>query len=446
MDYDYIIIGGGICGVQIAALCSTLGKALLLEKTKRLGGRARVVEKDGFKLDYGPHPVRFGKKSAIANTLRDVGIKDVKFIDPGKMIVYLKSGERHIFPSGIMGYIKTKLIPRIKTIKTIWKLRKKVKKDPNNLFDVSFKEYFEKNDINPRIRLFLKLASSSMQVNPHMERSSIGEFYMNFIEVIKKRISVNYPQGGWNTFFTKLSNVIEANGGIIQTESEVEKIIVEDGKAVGIKLNGKLIKAKNIVSTIPVQKLFTILDPNLAPKEFVEKCRNLRPTAGIAIDFCLSKQITDDNFMFFEDPPSFGIVPSNLTSEIAPENKSIMSFFAPTYPSIIKDKERRQAYHDNFRAQILEIYPQIEKNIEFERNLFLKVVDGVEIAIDQYRGLRPMINDLKIPHLYLTGDSIGGTGAGGDVGHTSVRQCYDLIKENIHSNIDKNSMKIRDRN
>ncbi|TFF90631.1 MAG: NAD(P)/FAD-dependent oxidoreductase [Promethearchaeota archaeon] len=429
MDYDYIIIGGGICGVQIAALCSTIGKVLLLEKTKMLGGRARVVEKNGFKLDYGPHPVRFGKKSALANTLRDVGSKDVKFIDPGKMFVYLKNGERHIFPSGIMGYIKTKLIPRIKTIKTIWKLRKKVKKDPNKLFDVSFKEYFEQNDIDPRIRLFLKLASSSMQVNPHMDRSSIGEFYLNFIEVIKKRISVNYPQGGWSTFFTKLSEVIEANSGIIQTESEVEKIIVDNGIATGVIVNGEQMKAKNIVSTIPVQRLFEILDPELAPSDFVEKCKNLRPTAGIVIDFCLSKKITDDNFMFFEEPPSFGIVPSNLTPEIAPENKSIMSFFAPTDPFIIKDKEKRQHYHDKFRAQILEIYPEIEKNIEFERKLFIKMVDGVEIAVDQYRGLRPMIGNIQIPHLHLTGDSIGGTGAGGDVGHTSVRECFDLIKK-----------------
>lgn len=432
MEYDFVVIGGGICGIQIAALCSTLGKVILLERDKKLGGRARVVAKDGYKLDFGPHPVRFGRKSAIAKTLKDVGIKNVKFIDPGIMYVYLKNGEKHVFPSGIMGYIKTKLIPRFKTIKTIWKLRKKVKKDPNNLFDMSFKQYFEENDIDPRIQLFLSLASSSMQVNPNMERSSIGEFYKNFMEVLKKRISIGYPQGGWTTFFENFSEVIEKNNGVIQTESKVEKIIVENGKATGIMVNGNDIKGKNIISTIPVQKLFTILDPKLAPSEFVDKCNGLRPTAGIIIDFCLSEKITDDNFMFFEDPPSFGIVPSNLTPEIALDGKTIMSFFAPADLSIIKDDKLRQDYYQKFRNQILEVYPDIKNNIEFERELFLKMVDGVEIAVDQYRGLRPMIGDLQIPNLYLTGDSIGGTGAGGDVGHTSVRECFNLIKTKMN--------------
>jgi phytoene dehydrogenase-like protein len=58
MEYDYIVIGGGICGLQIGALCSTLGKTLLLEKTNDVGGRARVIKKDGFLLEWGPHPVR----------------------------------------------------------------------------------------------------------------------------------------------------------------------------------------------------------------------------------------------------------------------------------------------------------------------------------------------------------------------------------------------------
>jgi phytoene dehydrogenase-like protein len=432
MEYDFVVIGGGICGIQIAALCSTLGKVILLEKHKKIGGRARVVIKDSYKLDFGPHPVRFGRKSAIAKTLQDVGINDVKFIDPGLMYVYLKNGEKHVFPSGIWGYVKTNLIPRIETIKTIWKLRKTIKKDPNNLFGVSFEEYFEANNIHPKIRLFLSLASSSMQVNPHMSRSSIGEFYKNFIEVIKKRISIGYPQGGWMTFFEKFSEVIEKNGGIIQVQSEVERIIIENGEAVAVIVEGKSIKAKNIISTIPVQKLFTILDPKHAMLEFVDKCNNLRPTAGIVIDFCLSEKITDDNFIFFEDPPSFGIIPSNLTPEIAPEGKSVMSFFAPTDLSIIEGDKLRQDYYKKFRNQILAVYPNIKNSIEFERELFLKMVDGVEIAIDQYRGLRPMIDDLKIPNLYLTGDSIGGTGAGGDVGHTSVRECFNLIKTKMN--------------
>ncbi|MHA1268280.1 MAG: phytoene desaturase family protein [Candidatus Helarchaeota archaeon] len=430
MEYDFIIIGAGICGIQIGALCSTLGKVVILEKTKKVGGRARVINREGFILDWGPHPVRFGPRSALAKTLKDVGIKNIKFKHPGLMYAYCANGERHIFPSSIKGYIKTKMIPRFKTIKTILRLRKLAKKDQNNLYDMSFNEFYRINDIDPRIQRFLNMASTGMQVNPFPDRSSIGEFLKNFMEVIKKG-SVYYPRGGWDIIFNSLITKIEENAGEIRTNAEVKEIIIEDGKAIGVKVGDEIIKSKYTISTIPVQQIFSILDSKYAPEDFVDKCEKLRQTAGIVIDFCLSKQITNENLMFFEDPPSFGIVPSNLSPDIVPQDKSIMSFFAPTDISIIKDKKLRDDYYDRFRANIIKTYPEIEDNIEYERKLFLEMVDGVEIAIDQYRGIRPMIEDITIPNLYLTGDSIGGTGAGGDIGHTSVRQCFKLIKKEM---------------
>jgi len=59
-EYKYIIIGAGIAGLHIGALLSQHGKVLILEKAKEIGGRAIVVEKEGFKLDFGIHMIRFG--------------------------------------------------------------------------------------------------------------------------------------------------------------------------------------------------------------------------------------------------------------------------------------------------------------------------------------------------------------------------------------------------
>ncbi|MCP4764287.1 MAG: NAD(P)-binding protein, partial [archaeon] len=135
-DYEYIVIGGGICGFEIGALCSTIGKVLLLEKTSSIGGRARVVDKNGFKLDWGGHPVRFGKKSSIAQTMRDIGV-DIEFINPGISYAYLANGERHIFPSGIKGIIKTKMISKLQLVKVVIDLLKRMKKDKTKLLETS---------------------------------------------------------------------------------------------------------------------------------------------------------------------------------------------------------------------------------------------------------------------------------------------------------------------
>ena len=72
-QWDFIIVGAGICGLSLGALLVNDGsKVLILEKAKIIGGRARVIEKQGFVLDYGIHTVRFGKKSALAKTLKRI--------------------------------------------------------------------------------------------------------------------------------------------------------------------------------------------------------------------------------------------------------------------------------------------------------------------------------------------------------------------------------------
>lgn len=425
-DYDYIVIGGGICGLQIAALCSKLGKVLVVEKQSRVGGRARVVEKDGFLLDWGPHPVRYGPNSALAQTAEECGLH-VEFIDPGLSYVYMEDGTRHVFPSGLKGYVKTKMIPRLNAIKTLVKLYRKVKKDAREMYETSISDFFNEENVDPRVRIFFKIGSASMQVNPFMDRSSIGELMKNTVQVIKKK-SVFYPKGGWSTFFDGFQQCIDKNDGLIKLDTKVDQIVVESGRATGIKTDEGVITGRHIISTIPVQYLFDLLDPNYAPDDFVEKCKNLRPTAGICIDFCLNRQITDETLVFFEDPPSFGLVSSNLSREVAPENCSIMSFFMPTDVSVVKDESKRTNAHQRFRKRIIDTYPGIEENLVFERPLFLEMVDGVEIAVDQHRLNRPMPEDLDLSGLYLTGDSIGGEGAGGDVGHTSVRECFKKIR------------------
>lgn len=54
-QYDYIIIGGGPCGMTLAWLFGKVGKRIcLLEKESVLGGCHRVNREDGFFVEHGP--------------------------------------------------------------------------------------------------------------------------------------------------------------------------------------------------------------------------------------------------------------------------------------------------------------------------------------------------------------------------------------------------------
>jgi phytoene dehydrogenase-like protein len=325
--YDYIVIGAGIAGLHIGALLSQHGKVLVLEKAKEIGGRARVADINGFKLDFGPHPVRFGPKSALGASLNEIN-KPINFIKPGTSWAFLDDGTKTIFPSGgIMAVIRSKLVPMIKTLKFMIKIKKMSVRDFEKLYDLSLVQWFDQENIIPSLQKFLIMASSAIQVNPFPDRSSAGELLHNFSRVLELG-SVSYPKGGWTSIFNAFVNKIKDNGGEIRLNEEVNKIIVENSTAIGVSTKDKLIHGKTIISTIPIQQLFTVLDETLCEKKFIEKCKSLRPTAGVSIDFCLSKSISDINgIIFFDNPLAFGFIPSNLSPEVAPKGKSLMTFF-----------------------------------------------------------------------------------------------------------------------
>ncbi|MBA7639552.1 hypothetical protein ES703_47211 [subsurface metagenome] len=212
-------------------------------------------------------------------------------------------------------------------------------------------------------------------------------------------------------------------------DEEVSKIIVEDSTAIGVSTKDKLIHGKTIISTIPIQQLFTILDETLCEKKFIEKCKSLRPTAGVSIDFCLSKPISDINgIIFFDNPLAFGFIPSNLSPEVAPKGKSLMTFFTAANLEDIKDKNTMKEIHQRLRDNILRFFPDLEQYLLHERPLFFEMVDGVEVNIEQHKFKRPGNVIKGIKKLYITGDSVGGSGAGGDIGHESVRNVYKMIR------------------
>ena len=50
-----IVIGGGFGGIACALRCRALGlQVTVIERLRRLGGRAQVFEVDGFRHDAGP--------------------------------------------------------------------------------------------------------------------------------------------------------------------------------------------------------------------------------------------------------------------------------------------------------------------------------------------------------------------------------------------------------
>lgn len=425
---DTIFVGGGICALQLAALMASDGnRVTVLEKLSHHGGRAFLWEKDGFTVDNGIHLIRFGPKSAMARVFKHIG-RPLEFTDLGKSYVGFPDGTVVDFPTSPAGFLTTRLMSVGERLKAIGLMIKVRRQDPGALLGTSVAEWMKEIGMGGGLEKYLHLVSASMQVCPYLDRSSAGEMLLNMKSVILKGKSAMYPTKGWTYIYESLLQAINQNGGI-RTGTPVKRVVVENNRAVGVELeSGERIEASRVVVNLPVQQLFTVLDEGLAPPEFVQKCKNLRPTAGVVLDYGLKTRVSDDSGLWYLwEPMSFGSFTSNLCPSTAPPGKQLLTWFLPANPEDMADQAKAGRMEKEVEQAVFKVFPRLEESIEWRRAMHLRMVDGVEVNVNQHRGLRPGYRVPGIEGLYLVGDSLGAPGAGGDVGHEAVLECYREI-------------------
>jgi phytoene dehydrogenase-like protein len=407
-----------------ALLSSDGNEVVVLEKLSRLGGRAFIWKKDGFSIENGIHLIRFGPKSATAKVFKRLS-KPLVFKALGKSFAGFPDGRVVDFPTSPKGFLTTKMMTigeRLKAIKLMVKLRSQ---DFSSLLDTTVKDWMDEEGFSRGLRNYLILVSASMQVCPFIERSSAGEMLMNMQSVILKGHSTMYPVQGWEYIYDTLIGTIKEKGDI-STEAIVNSVIVENGRACGVELeSGERLEADRVVVTLPAQEIFQVIEESLVPEDFASLCKDLKPTAGVSIDYGLKRRISSDNGLwYFWEPMSFGLFTSNMRPETAPPGKQLLTWFYPTELSDMEDETKACVLEEQLEQAIFKQFPELEDAIEWRRAVHLKLVDGVEVNVYQHRGKRPGYRLPGIDELFLAGDSLKGSGAGGDVGHESVLGCY----------------------
>ncbi len=427
--YDFIIVGGGIAGLELGAMLSYDGSTvLMIEQAEHVGGRTFVHSKDGFELDNGIHLVRFGRKSAVADVLRHIG-KEISFKPLGKSYVIDEDNRFILFPTSPSGFLTSGLFKFSERLKAL-QIMIQLKRGKEEGFDrYTVEEWMRGAGIDGGLRRYFSLVCASMLVCPIPSVASAQALAENIAMVLKTGISVEYPVHCWQTdIIAPLSDAIRKNGEI-RTGTKVDSVIIENGIATGVRIKDTVVNAKNIIIDIPSQELGRILDIGRLKDERLKTAVGLVPTSGISIDYAIDGRISDiDGLLYLEDPMSFGCFVSNLSSGIAPAGKSLLTWFCPIHNEDMKQKDKIKNYQQKLENRIEGIFPSLKTKIIFKRVLHLNTVDGVELNISQLRDKRMDYRIEGIDHLYLVGDTTAAPGAGGDIAHESSVECYGRIK------------------
>lgn len=273
-EYDLIVIGSGLAGLTAANVIAKSGASVLLvEQHMKLGGLATWFKRQGGHIfDVSLHGFPVGMKKtcrkywsqAIADKI--VQLDSVKFDNP--QFSFETSFTREDFTEKLVNVFG---LERGKVEGFFKHLRGMNFYDDNQLTTRElFEEYFPgRNDVHRLLMEPISYANGSTLDEPAI---TYGIVFSNFMSK-----GVYTFVGGTDGLIMDMRDELKKNGVDIFTRVEVEKILVEEGRAVGIRAAGREVRAKAVLSNANLKTTaLKMLDEDVLSEEFKAELKAVR--------------------------------------------------------------------------------------------------------------------------------------------------------------------------
>jgi len=274
-NYDVVIVGSGLAGMTAANILGRNGHSvLLLESHNKLGGFAtwffRNERNHVFDISLHGFPVGMIKtckkywSKEIADSI--VQLKDVRFVNP-QFHVQTDFTKEHY----------TKVMTeefgiQKETVDAFFHFLGAM-----NFYDnaqMTNRELFEKffpgrNDVVRFLMEPITYANGSTLDDPAI---TYGIVFSNFMSK-----GVYTFKGGTDLLIGKMKEELLKNNVDIKLQAKVNKIIVKEGKATGVELNGRVISTKAVLSNGNIRStILNLVGEEHFPQEFVKKAKEVR--------------------------------------------------------------------------------------------------------------------------------------------------------------------------
>jgi len=456
---EICIIGAGISGLTAGALLTKQGYAVtIFEKETVLGGRAmsfdpssctleeylKLLERfhmnvafsepelptifnrkmlQGYTLDLGYHAIGGGVMSNLNSVLSTLGDhievfeSNVGFIkENGYDFPFLSQGD------------KLRILPNI--LRLLLASEKTMRRLDNISMTETIKQYGQ-----GKMKLILEIFSRSISTVNNLDNISTGEMFRAQRSLLKGSKPVGYPRKGLGVIHQKLEHSIIQQGGEIRTGTPVQKIIIKDGTAIGIKVAEKEIHFDVIISSLLVQGLFTIADKNQFPKDYVKMLTSLQGTGSLCAYYALTKvdpQLLGKTFHFIERDigvdgnDAVGMIDFMAAvpeSCLSPPSQYLVQAYIICTPAEARDKKILEILKQLLDKNIQRLIPDFRSHLRWVIYPAVWHLDGVAKTTDN---VKPEIQT-PIKNLFLIGDCVKAPGIGINCAINSARICQELI-------------------
>lgn len=427
---ELIIIGAGLSGLSLGALLAEEDKVktLILEKDKNFGGRVKVWQRGGFLVDYGIHALLLSDKSSLSSLFKKIGMKlEVK----GAGLCLYEEGEfRNLIGESVTSLKDMGRLNLVDIIKLSRTFLDSQLFGMEKYYSKSVEEWLKENQAGKDLTNFFKGLCIGLLATTSLGRASLGEIIQFLKLVIRKRRAIGYPEGGWSSILNPLVKKIKISKRVkLCLGEKVEKIIIRRDEVRGVKSRSNEFESRAVICAFPTQYLLrdNLLPEKIIPRDYREKLRKMRETAGISLEMGLKKRVSEEKRTIITlRPPSLGWLVSNVSEKVAPPGKQLLTIFSPVSVEELKDKNLLKKSFQTLYNYYCQIFPKIEDNLEWKRELPL-IVNGAELNTNQSLNLRPPIRFPEIKNLFLIGDTVAVAGAGGEMAVRSAIKCKQIL-------------------
>ena len=454
-EYDVIIVGSGIGGLTCGALLSKRGyKVLVLEQHCQIGGYCSSFKRDNFVFNAGVSDVSgLWEKGPVAYLLKELGLKKeelfvrntIRYVFKGKKIEARNLDEfmtklSEIFPEEKMNIyaffdeakrayeecykdaeiygvpLPAELIVKVFGAK---KLLNYPKEHPhfydwmNKTFKQKLDEHFKNEDLKYLLCALLGYIGAKPDKIPASSAlTAMVSYYIH---------GGYFPKGGAQNFANVLKEFIESHGGKVLVRHRVNRILVENGKVIGVKVGNKVFIAPIVVANANAKTTFLeLVGEEHLDDRFVEYIKRLKMSPScfavfLGVDADLTKYPT---IIVDLDDGYYVVINSNANSSLAPTGKASVTILTSAnyhdFPERGTEEylRKKKEYAEKLIKKAEKIIPDLSKRIivqdaatpkTFER--YTSMPEGAIYAFDQSIDTKRPYFKTPIKGLYLVGAS-----------------------------------------
>jgi 15-cis-phytoene desaturase len=298
---NVIVVGAGLAGLSCAFELIERGCAVtIVESRAVVGGRAASWLEDGMAVESGLHKF-LGVYRALPALLEEAGVKINDIIDwVDELHIHHPGGPngrfttapyRHPLGTAASVFGNNALLPlgekaKLAAMGTAGMAR--CIKDPLEFDKLSIAQYAAEFGISHQVIQQVLSTSTQAILFLSADRFSAYAAFAPVVESVKHGLTFRlgaFKGGMTEVMINPIAEAIRDRGGIIRDDSPVRKLVVENGRVIGVRLEEEELRADAIVLAVPLKPAQGLLRPEFESNDWFQPMLRLPSLSAATIQF-----------------------------------------------------------------------------------------------------------------------------------------------------------------